>query len=136
MWVMKNKNAFRRKSSASDLLITCPSRTSKEHWRKSSIHKSHEATRRATPFSVIYIIKSFERVMEQRMNLKFLYKLDKSAGHSHAMLNQVYEDDTVTLKAVYAFLKKFSNGLESVEDEHRSGTPPRLTMHGRIPLRL
>ncbi|GBL80574.1 hypothetical protein AVEN_225264-1 [Araneus ventricosus] len=56
-------------------------------------------------------------------NLKFLYKLRKSAGESHAMLKQVFGDKTVTLKTVYAWFKKFTDGRESVEDENRSGRP-------------
>ncbi|GBM79441.1 hypothetical protein AVEN_213295-1 [Araneus ventricosus] len=38
--------------------------------------------------------------MVQRINLKFLYKLGKSEGERHAILKQVYVDDTVTLKSV------------------------------------
>ncbi|GBN71290.1 hypothetical protein AVEN_21391-1 [Araneus ventricosus] len=44
--------------------------------------------------------------MKQRVNLKFLYKLGKSAGESHAMLKQVYEDDTMSLKTVYCEVLK------------------------------
>ncbi|GBM85283.1 hypothetical protein AVEN_46220-1 [Araneus ventricosus] len=61
------------------------------------------------------------RVMEQRNNLKFFYKLGKSVGESHTMLKHVYGDDAVTLRTVYAWFKKFSDGRESVEDEHRNG---------------
>ncbi|GBN00324.1 hypothetical protein AVEN_134709-1 [Araneus ventricosus] len=50
--------------------------------------------------------------MEQRINLKFLYELGKSAVESRAMLKQVYGDDTMTLKTEYAWLKKFSGGRE------------------------
>ncbi len=41
------------------------------------------------------------RATEQRINLKFLYELDKSTGKNHAMLKQMFEDETMTLKAVY-----------------------------------
>ncbi|GBM63685.1 hypothetical protein AVEN_198690-1 [Araneus ventricosus] len=61
--------------------------------------------------------------MEQRINSKCLYKFGKSAGESYAMLKQVYGNDTVTLKTVYAWFKQFSDGRENVEDDHRSGQP-------------
>lgn len=61
------------------------------------------------------------RVMEQTINLKFLYNLGKSASETHKNLKQVYRDQTVTLRtAAYAWFKKFSDGRDSVEDEHRS----------------
>ncbi|GBM34285.1 hypothetical protein AVEN_253008-1 [Araneus ventricosus] len=44
--------------------------------------------------------------MEQRIHLKFLYKLGKSAGESPSMLKHVYEDGTVTLKTVYCEVLK------------------------------
>ncbi|GBM61935.1 hypothetical protein AVEN_272799-1 [Araneus ventricosus] len=37
------------------------------------------------------------------------------------MLKYVYGDDTVTLKTVYTWFKKFSYGSENVDDDHRSG---------------
>ncbi|GBM48420.1 hypothetical protein AVEN_12020-1 [Araneus ventricosus] len=57
------------------------------------------------------------------MNLKFLYKLGKLAGQSHRMLEQVYGEDTVILKTLYTWFKKFIDGLESIEDKHRCGQP-------------
>ncbi|GBM49765.1 hypothetical protein AVEN_60496-1 [Araneus ventricosus] len=61
--------------------------------------------------------------MEQRINLKFLFKLGKSTSESHTSLKKVYGDDTVNLKTVYAWFKKFSVGRGTVEDEHRSRRP-------------
>jgi len=39
------------------------------------------------------------------------------------MLKLVYCDAAVTMKTVYKWLERFSNGCESVEDEERSGHP-------------
>ncbi|GBM24979.1 hypothetical protein AVEN_262128-1 [Araneus ventricosus] len=61
--------------------------------------------------------------MEQKINLKSLYKLGKSAGESHAMLKQVYGDDTVTLEAVYIWFKKSIDGRESFKDEYQRWRP-------------
>ncbi|GBO19568.1 hypothetical protein AVEN_7107-1 [Araneus ventricosus] len=59
--------------------------------------------------------------MKWKINLKFLHKLGKSAGKSHAMLKQLYGDDTMTLKTLYTWFKKFIDGCESIEDEQWSG---------------
>ncbi|GBM12406.1 hypothetical protein AVEN_211583-1 [Araneus ventricosus] len=50
--------------------------------------------------TVVYAV-DFWHVMKQRINLKFSYKLAKSAAESPAMLRHVYGDNTVTLKTVY-----------------------------------
>ena len=39
------------------------------------------------------------------------------------MLKEVYEDDSVTLKCVYEWFKRFREGHDSLEDADRSGRP-------------
>jgi len=56
---------------------------------------------------------------EQRINVKFCFKLQKSATETHKMLKLVYGDAAVTMKTVYKWFKRFCNGCESVEDEER-----------------
>jgi len=60
---------------------------------------------------------------EQCINVKFCFKLQKSAKGTHKMLKLVYGDAAVTMKMVYKWFKRFHNGCESVEDEERSGRP-------------
>lgn len=60
---------------------------------------------------------------EQRVNIKFCFKLQKSAKEAHEMLKSVYGDNVVTLKTVYKWYERFKSGNESVEDEKRSGRP-------------
>ena len=60
---------------------------------------------------------------EQRINMKFCFKLQKSAKETHEMLKLVYGDAAVTMKTVYEWFERFRNGCESVEDEERSGRP-------------
>ena len=60
---------------------------------------------------------------EQRINMKFCFKLQKSAKETHEVLKLVYGDAAVTMKMVYKWFKQFCNGCESVEDEQRSGRP-------------
>ena len=60
---------------------------------------------------------------EQRVNIKFYFKLQKSAKEAHEMLKSVYGDNVVILKTVYKWYERFKSGNESVEDEQRSGRP-------------
>ena len=60
---------------------------------------------------------------EQCINMKFCFKLQKSAKETHEMLKLVYGDAAVTMKTVYKWFERFCNGCESVEDKERSGHP-------------
>ena len=58
---------------------------------------------------------------EQRINVKFCFKLQKSAKEIHKMLKLVYGDAAVTMETVNKWFERFRNGCESVEDVERSG---------------
>jgi len=60
---------------------------------------------------------------EQNINMKFCFKLQKSAKETYEMLKLVYGDAAVTMKMVYKWFERFRNGCESVEDEERLGRP-------------
>ena len=60
---------------------------------------------------------------EQRINMKFCFKLQKSAKETHEMLKLVNVDAAVTTKTVYKWFERLRNGCESAEDEERSGCP-------------
>jgi transposase len=60
---------------------------------------------------------------KQRINMKFCFKLQKSAKETHKMLKLIYGDTAVTMKTVYKWFERFRNGCELVEDEERSGHP-------------
>jgi len=64
-----------------------------------------------------------ELELEQRTNIKFLVKLGKSGNEIREMLVQVYGDNAMKKTAVNKWLKRFSEGRESVIDEERSGRP-------------
>jgi len=64
-----------------------------------------------------------ELELEQRANTKFLVKFGKSGNEIREMLVQVYGDNAVKKTAVYRWVKRFSEGRESVADEERSGMP-------------
>ena len=55
------------------------------------------------------------------MNIKFCYKLGKTATETYEMLVQVYGTEAMTRKCVYDWLKRFCDGKETTEDEPRSG---------------
>ena len=61
--------------------------------------------------------------MEQRVNIKFCYKLGKTATEMHKMLVQVNGTEAVSRKCVYDWFKRFRDGKETTEDEPRSGWP-------------
>jgi len=61
--------------------------------------------------------------MEQRVNIKFCYKLGKTVTETHEMLVQVYGTEAVRRKYVYDWFKRFREGKETTEDEPRSGRP-------------
>jgi len=67
--------------------------------------------------------RTSELELEQRTNIKFLVKLGKSGNKISAMLVEVYGDNAMKERAVYKWVKHFSEGRESVTDEERSGRP-------------
>ena len=64
-----------------------------------------------------------ELELQQQMNIKFLVKLGKSGNEIREMLGKVYGDNAMKKTAVYKWVKRFSEGRESVTDEERSGQP-------------
>ncbi|GBO01788.1 Putative uncharacterized protein FLJ37770 [Araneus ventricosus] len=61
--------------------------------------------------------------MEQRVNIRFCFKLGKTATKTHEMLAKVYCVEAVSKKCVFEWFKRFRDGKD-VEDEPRSGRPP------------
>ncbi|GBN22601.1 Putative uncharacterized protein FLJ37770 [Araneus ventricosus] len=70
--------------------------------------------------------------MEQRVNIKFCFKLGKTATEAHEMLVKVYGVDAVSKKCVFEWFKRFRDGKEDVKDEPRSGRPPTSTTPDNI----
>jgi len=64
-----------------------------------------------------------ELELEQRTNIIFLVKVGKSGNEIREMLVQVYGDNAMKETAVCKWVKRFSEGRESVTDEERSGRP-------------
>ncbi|GBN44030.1 hypothetical protein AVEN_61212-1 [Araneus ventricosus] len=70
--------------------------------------------------------------MEQRVNIKFCFKLGKTATETHEVLVKVYGADAVSEKCVFEWFKRFRDGEEDFKDEPRSGRPPTSTTPDNI----
>ena len=55
--------------------------------------------------------------MEQRVNLKFLVKLGKTATEALTMLTKVYGDECLSRTQVFEWFKRFKEGRESTVDQ-------------------
>lgn len=64
---------------------------------------------------------------EQRINVKFLVKLEKSATETHSLLKQVYGDGCLSRTQVFEWHKRFKEGRDEIEDDPRSGRPSTST---------
>ena len=61
--------------------------------------------------------------VEQRVYIKFLTKLGKSATETYNLLTEVYGDQCLSRKQVFEWFKKFKEGREYVGDDPKSVRP-------------
>ena len=61
--------------------------------------------------------RSLNYESNEQTNIKFLVKLGKSGNEIRDMLVQVYGNNAMKKTAVYKWMKRFSEGRESVTDE-------------------
>ena len=61
--------------------------------------------------------------IEQRINLKFLVRLGKTPTETFNLLQEVYEDATMSRTRIFEWYKRFREGREDVEDDPKSGRP-------------
>ena len=61
-----------------------------------------------------------ELELERQTNIKFLVILGNIGNEIREILLQVYLDNAMKKTAVYKWVKRFSEGRESVTDEERS----------------
>jgi hypothetical protein len=61
--------------------------------------------------------------IEQRTNIKFLAKLNKTAAETYQLLCEVYGEDTLSRSRVFEWHRRFLGGREDVEDDERPGRP-------------
>ena len=61
--------------------------------------------------------------IEQRINLNFLVRLGKTPTETFNLLQEVYEDATMSRTRIFEWHKRFREGREDVEDDPKSGRP-------------
>jgi len=74
---------------------------------------------------VFYNLVTFaiEENIQQRYDIKFCVKLNKSATETLASLTEAYGDATLSRTMICKWHKAFKEGRENVEDDCRSGRP-------------
>jgi histone-lysine N-methyltransferase SETMAR len=60
-------------------------------------------------------------VKEQRICIKFYFRLNKTATETHRMLKEAFGEQTFSQARTFESFKRFKDGLESVEDRKQSG---------------
>ena len=61
--------------------------------------------------------------VEQRINLKFLVRLEKTPTEALKLLQEVYSDDAMSRTGLFESHRRFKERREEVEDDHRNGRP-------------
>jgi hypothetical protein len=64
-----------------------------------------------------------DRLLEQRINIKFCETLGKSASETLQMLTEAYGTDAMKKTSVFEWYKRFKVGWEDVKDNERTGRP-------------
>jgi transposase len=62
-------------------------------------------------------------VMEQRVNIKFCVKLDKTPTETYEMLQTVYGDEATSHSSVFEWFKRLKDGREDLQDDPKGGRP-------------
>ena len=70
--------------------------------------------------------------MEQRANIKCYFKLGKTAAKTLELMRQVYGDDCLSRVQIFRWHARFKSGVETTEDEARSGHPFSVRNEGLI----
>jgi hypothetical protein len=61
--------------------------------------------------------------MEQRANIKFCFKVGKTAAETVELMRQVYGDNCSFRAQILRWYARFKSGVETIEDEARPGRP-------------
>lgn len=62
-------------------------------------------------------------VMEQRANIKFCFKIGKTASETYELLKIAYGDAAMSRSRTFEWYARFRDGRESTEDDQRCGRP-------------
>ena len=72
-----------------------------------------------------------DKEIEQRVKIKFLVKLKKTPTETFVVLREVYGKDALSRAHVFAWHKRFSEGIEDVEDEEELNIDEETVRHIR-----
>jgi hypothetical protein len=64
---------------------------------------------------------------EQRICIKFCFKLKETAAETHRMLKEAFGDNAMSQSKTCLWYKRFKDGRKSVDDDERSGPPSTST---------
>ena len=70
--------------------------------------------------------------MEQRANIKFCFKLGKTAAETVELMRQVYVDNCLSRAHTFGWYARFKSDVEIIEDEARPGGPFSVRNEGLI----
>jgi hypothetical protein len=74
-----------------------------------------------TPFSWVSAIIGKAGVMQQRLCIKFCFKLNKTAAETNRMLKEAFGKQALSQTRTFVWFKRFKDGWESVDDPKHSG---------------
>ena len=66
-------------------------------------------------------------VKEQRICIKFCFKLKKTAAETHCMLKEAFGESALSQARTSEWFKRFKEGQESVEDDKHTRRPSTCT---------
>jgi hypothetical protein len=64
-----------------------------------------------------------DRLLEQRINIKFCTNLGKSTGETLQMLTEAFDANVTKKSSVFEWHKRLKESLENVKDDERTGRP-------------
>ena len=70
--------------------------------------------------------------MEQTANIKFCFKLRKTAAETVELMRQVYGDNCLSHAQIFRWYAQFRSGVETIEDEAKPGCPFSVHNEGLI----
>ena len=70
--------------------------------------------------------------MEQRANIKFCFRLGKTAAETVELMRQVYGNNCLPRAQIFRWYARFKSGAEMNEDEARPGYPFSVRNEGLV----
>ncbi|KAJ8934268.1 hypothetical protein NQ318_020919 [Aromia moschata] len=73
-----------------------------------------------------------QRLLEQRIAIKFCVKLENSAAETIPMLKKAFGVDCLSDRQIFRWHKAFAEGRKDVNDENRAGRPSTSSSDGNV----